>query len=105
DKRLSEHVRNQIKRYIALIEEAAGLEIKVGAMPDAPRQIGYLAAVAMQIDNVDKQKLLDCDTLHGILRGASMLLNRENSLLAWMVSSKGWPDQAQFGASGTLLPN
>lgn len=105
DKRLSEHVRNQIKRYIALIEEAAGLEIKVGAMPDAPRQIGYLAAVAMQIDNADKQKLLDCDTLHGILRGASMLLNRENSLLAWMVSSKGWPDQAQFGASGTLLPN
>jgi hypothetical protein len=33
------------------------------------------------------------------------LLRRENALLAWMARNKEWPDQAQFGPSGTLLPN
>lgn len=105
DTGLARHVRQQVKRYIDLIADAAGLQIRVGEMPSTPRKIGYLAAIAMQIDNADKQKLLDCDSTNEVLAAASTLLNRENALLTWMVGSKDWPDEAQFGPSGTLLPN
>jgi hypothetical protein len=74
-------------------------------MPTTSRQVAYLAAVAMQIDNAEKQKLLDSASMRDILLAEHTLLNRENALLTWMVGSKDWPEQVQFGVSGTLLPN
>lgn len=103
--RLTQQVRQQVVRYIELIAEAAGLRIQVDNVPEASQQVSYLAAVAMQIDNKEKQGLLDAASLHGILAAETALLNRENALLAWMARTKAWPEQAQFGASGSLLPN
>ncbi len=102
---LAQRVRMQVTRYIELIAEAAGLQIQVGAMPDTPQQVGYLAAVALQIDNDEKQELLGCSSLHKILVNEVALLSRENALLTWMASTKEWPGREQFGPSGTLLPN
>ncbi len=102
---LAQRVRTQVLRYIELIAEAAGLQIEMGETPETPRQVAYLAAVAMQIDNAEKQKLLDCASLGDILAAEHVLLNRENALLTWMVSTKDWPEQVQFGVSGQLLPN
>jgi Lon protease-like protein len=102
---LSVRVRAEVARYVELIAQAAGLQIQIEEIPDAPQQVGYLAAVAMQIDNKEKQDLLGSTSLEGILASESALLRRENALLTWMVGSKEWPGQAQFGPSGTLLPN
>ncbi len=102
---LAARVRRQIRRYIELIADAAGLQIQVDEVPERARQVGYLAAVAMQIDNAEKQKLLDSDSLHEILLDEMRLLNRENALLTWMIGTKHWPERVQFGVSGTLLPN
>jgi uncharacterized protein len=102
---LATTVRGQVTRYIRLIADAAGLEIQLDEMPETPRQVGYLAAVAMQIDNVEKQKLLDITSLQGVLLAEKDLLSRENALLNWMISTKEWSERVQFGASGTLLPN
>jgi uncharacterized protein len=102
---LARRVRDLIKRYVALIAEAAGLKIEIEQVPDTPQQLGYLAAVAMQVDNQEKQALLDNASLSSVLRMELALLNRENALLNWMVGSKSWPEQVQFGVSGTLLPN
>jgi Lon protease-like protein len=102
---LAERVRSKVQRYIELIAEAAGLQIQLEQMPDTPQQLGYLAAIAMQIDNKEKQELLTSRSLAAILARAMILLNRENALLTWMAASKEWPEQAQFGPSGTLLPN
>lgn len=102
---LSEQVRAGVARYIELIAEAAGLQIQVGEIPELPKQVGYLAAVAMQIDSDEKQALLGSPSLASILTAEVALLSRENALLTWMVGSKAWPEAAQFGPSGTLLPN
>jgi Lon protease-like protein len=102
---LTAQVRQRVVRYIELIAEAAGLRIQVDTVPDAPQQVGYLAAVAMQIDNREKQRLLGSVSLSGILAAERTLLNRENALLTWMARTKGWPGQAQFGHDGSLLPN
>lgn len=102
---LAERVRVQIGRYIELIAQAAGLQIQVGEIPEAPQQMGYLAAVALQVENAEKQALLDSSSLAKILADEITLLRRENALLDWMARNKEWPNQAQFGPSGTLLPN
>ena len=102
---LADRVRDSVSRYIKLIAEAAGLQIQVDAMPDAPQQIGYLAGVAMQIDNREKQEILAKSSLQEVLAREIQLLNRENALLRWMIAQRDWPGRAQFGASGTLLPN
>jgi uncharacterized protein len=102
---LANQVRDGVSRYIKLIAEAAGLKIQVDAMPDAPQQLGYLAGVAMQIDNREKQELLAKSSLQEVLAREIQLLNRENALLCWMIAQREWPGRAQFGASGTLLPN
>jgi uncharacterized protein len=102
---LVDQVRDGVSLYIKLIAEAAGLQIQVDAMPDAPQQLGYLAGVAMQIDNREKQELLAKSSLLEVLAREIQLLNRENALLRWMIAQRDWPGRAQFGVSGTLLPN
>ena len=102
---LTKRVRAQVGRYIELIAEAAGLTLQVGEIPETPQQVGYLAAVALQVENAEKQALLDSSSLAKILADEMSLLRRENALLTWMVRSKEWPERAQFGPSGTLLPN
>jgi Lon protease-like protein len=102
---LAERVRLQVRRYIELIAQAAGLQIQGGEIPETPQQMGYLAAVALQVENAEKQALLDSSSLAKILADEMNLLRRENALLTWMVRNKDWPDRAQFGPSGTLLPN
>ena len=102
---LADQVRDGVSRYIKLIAEAAGLQIKVDAMPDALQQLGYLAGVAMQIDNQEKQEILAKTSLQEVFASEIRLLNRENALLRWMITQRDWPGYAQFGASGTLLPN
>ena len=102
---LAHRVGQLVVRYIELIAEAAGLHIKVDTVPDTPQQVGYLAAVAMQIDNKEKQSLLDSASPADILSAETTLLNRENALLTWMTQTKDWPAQVQFGPSGWLLPN
>lgn len=103
--RLTELVRRRVGRYIQLIAGAAGLQIQIDEMPDTPQQVGYLAAVTMQIENTEKQELLSASSLGRILADEVFLLDRENALLTWMIDTKAWPERAQFGASGTLLPN
>jgi Lon protease-like protein len=98
-------VREQVKRYISLIADAAGLQIQIEEIPEAPEQVGYLAAVALQVDNREKQELLGCSSLTRILATELALLSRENTLLTWMAANKEWPGEVQFGPSGTLLPN
>ena len=98
-------MRGQVERYIKLIADAAGLQIQIEEIPSASQQVGYLAAVTMQIDNKEKQVLLGADSLDQMLADELKLLNRENALLTWMVGSKDWPETVQFGFSGTLMPN
>jgi Lon protease-like protein len=98
-------VRERVQRYVELIAEAAGLQILIEEIPSGAQQIGYLAAVTMQIDNKEKQELLGSVSVGQMLRRERALLNRENALLRWMSGSKEWPEAAQFGFSGTLLPN
>ncbi len=98
-------VRSRVERYVELIAEAAGLHIQIEEIPNAAQQIGYLAAVTMQIDNKEKQEILGSVSVAQMLRREMALLNRENALLTWMTGSKEWPESAQFGFNGTLLPN
>jgi Lon protease-like protein len=102
---LAHRVGQLAMRYIELIAEAAGLHIKVDTVPDTPQQVGYLAAVAMQIDNKEKQSLLDSASPADLLSAEITLLNRENALLTWMTQTKDWPARVQFGPSGWLMPN
>lgn len=98
-------VRDRVQQYITLIAEAAGLQIQIEEIPSGAQQIGYLAAVTMQIDNKEKQELLGSVSVSQMLRREMALLNRENALLTWMSGSKEWPESVQVGFSGTLLPN
>lgn len=102
---LANQVRENVLHYIKLIAEAAGLQIQVDAMPDVPQQLGYLAGIAMQVDNREKQEILAKSSLLEVLAREVQLLNRENALLRWMIAQRDWPGRVQFGASGTLLPN
>jgi uncharacterized protein len=102
---LVDAVRENVEHYIKLIAEAAGLQIQVDEMPDTPLKLGYLAGVAMQIDNREKQEILAISALQEVLAREVHLLHRENALLRWMIAQRDWPGSVQFGSSGTLLPN
>jgi len=102
---LTARVRSQVARYIELIAKAAGLGIQIAEMPQAPIQVSYLAAVAMQIDPAEKQTLLSSDSVAQLLATEIALLSRENALLTWMAGHRDWPEHARRGPSGTLLPN
>ena len=102
---LAARVRSRVERYIRLIADAAGLQIQMDQAPETPHQVGYLAAVAMQIGNQEKQEILDMAALSAVLSREIVLLDRENALLEWIIAHREWPSERQFGPGGTLLPN
>jgi uncharacterized protein len=79
--RLAAEVRDAFQRYAATLRQLAAQQPTVEELPDDPELLGYLAAAALQVETVHKQRLLEAPTAAGRLRMCLELLRREEALL------------------------
>lgn len=102
---LAQIVRPRILEYVDTISTASKSSLPLNKLPQDPTSLAFLVAMALQIDNSDKQKLLSLASIPEILTNENYLLWREVSLLQMMIDSREIIEKNTSGPTGWLFPN
>lgn len=98
-------VRPKVIEYVELLSKASQMHLKLDRLPEDPTTLAYLVAIALQVNNAEKQKLLQMPGIPELLDRERYLLSRELLLLQHMVSTQREVEAMSFGVSGTIFPN
>ena len=88
---LSGHVRGRLRRYVALLAKASGIQIEANDLPDEATELACLTAIALQVDQLEKQDLLISPSIVALLDKEIDLLRREVRMLQVVLKSHGRP--------------
>jgi len=102
---LAQRVRPKIIEYVDAISDASQSTLPLNKLPDDPAHLAFLIAMALRIDNDDKQKLLALPGVPEILAREDYLLWRETALLHHMLQTQGALETLSAGPTGHLFAN
>jgi Lon protease-like protein len=86
-----DRVRDRLRRYVALLSDAAGAPLEMNDLPDEATELACLTAAALQVDQLEKQDLLISASIVELLDKEVGLLRREVRMLQVMLKSRGRP--------------
>jgi Lon protease-like protein len=98
-------VRPMIMEYVDLLSKASQTDLKLDRLPEDPMTLAYLVAIALQVDNEHKQKLLALPGVPEMLDYERYLLSRELLLLRFMVQTQGSLAEMSSGPTGYIFLN
>jgi Lon protease-like protein len=98
-------VRPKIIEYVSLLSKASQTELKLDRLPEEPTTLAFLVAIALQVDNEGKQKLLAMAGIPEMLDRERYLLSCEILLLRYMVETQGDLAEMSSGTTGYLFAN
>lgn len=81
-----------VQRYVARLQEGGQMQIKPEQLPRDPAALGFLSAVILQIENTQKQKLLEIIDTSEFLKELVTVYRREVTLLDIMLQSASSSD-------------
>lgn len=96
-------VRALFRQYLSLLAQAQGHRIDVEAVPDDPRTLALLVAMALQLPLPQKQRLLSQPTVSRMLWAERAIMRREQLLLGHILQTQ--TEQWEGGYSGYLAKN
>ena len=83
--RLAEHLardlRPKVLEYVELLSEASKTELRLDRLPEDATTLALLVAIALQVDNEEKQALLEMSHVPEMLARERYLLSLETMLL------------------------
>lgn len=92
-----------LRQYLSLLDQAQGHEIKIDEVPDDPRGLALLVAIALQIPMIQKQGLLAQPNVPEMLAAERAILRREEKILEFVIRTQD--GQWEGGFSGFLAKN
>lgn len=93
-------LKRSMTRYLKVLEEAGRIQPGTRKMPSDPQTLGSLAAVMLHdISLLQRQALLEAETLHGMFSELQTLYRREIVLLEAMLTEPGDDQIAPFSAN------
>lgn len=98
-------VRPKIIEYVELLSKAAQTQLVLDRLTDDPTMLAFLVAIALQVGNDEKQKLLEMPGIPEMLDRERYLLSRELLLLQHMVTTQREVEAMSIGSSGYIFPN
>lgn len=101
----AERVRPKIMRYVELMTEATGVQLQLDQLPNDPTTLAFLTAIALQVNNEDKQRILSLAGIPEILDMGNYLLGRELQILEYMINSQDVVQSLTGGPTGYLFAN
>jgi Lon protease-like protein len=100
-----EIVKQRIFAYVDLISAATNTKMRLERVPDDPKAIAFLVASALQVDNHERQRLLETPGVPELLMREQRLLSRELLLMRHMVDTQSSIMQMGMGPTGYIFPN
>jgi Lon protease-like protein len=88
---LADNVRDRLRRYVDLLSKASGVQMEANDLPDEPTELACLTAIALQIEQLEKQDLLTSPSIVALLSKEVDLLRREMRMLQVVLHSTGRP--------------
>jgi len=98
-------VRPKIHEYVTLLGKASKTELKLDRLPEEPATLAFLVAIALQLDNTQKQKLLAMPGVPEILDRERYLLSFEILLLRYMIETQEGLAEMSSGPTGYIFAN
>lgn len=98
-------VRPKIFEYISLLSKASRTELKLDRLSEEPTTLACLVAIALQVDNSEKQKLLALPGVPEILDRERYLLSCETLLLRYMIQTQDSLAEMSSGPTGYIFAN
>ncbi|MEM7128790.1 MAG: LON peptidase substrate-binding domain-containing protein [Chloroflexota bacterium] len=102
---LAQKVRPRILSYVNAIASASRSTLPLNKLPEDPTSLAFLVAMALQVENEDKQKLLSLPSIPDILAHENYMLWREVSLLEHMLQTHAVVEEQTAGPTGWVFPN
>lgn len=103
--RLTEKVKGRILEYVELISAASKVKMRLDRVPEDPKSMAFLVASALQVDNRERQALLEMPGITQMLARELHLLSRELMLMHHMVDTQPSIAQMGMGPTGYIFPN
>jgi len=91
------------EQYLNLLVKAQGHRMEIEQVPEEPRALALLVAIALQVPMVEKQYLLCRPSVADLLRAEQLMLQREKLLLEYISDTQA--EQWEGGYSGYLAKN
>lgn len=98
-------VRPKIIEYVEILSKASGTELKLDRLPEDPTTLAFLVAIALQVNNKDKQELLELVGIPEILDRERYLLSVETLLLQHMIETQNDLSDMSSGPTGYIFSN
>lgn len=102
---MAHRVRPKVIEYVELLSKASDSDLKLDRLPEDPMTLAYLVAIALQVNNQEKQRLLEMTGVPEMLDRARYLLSYETMLLEHMVATQDDLAGMSSGPTGTIFPN
>jgi hypothetical protein len=84
-------VRGRLRRYVEMLSQASGVKLEASDLPDEPTELACLTAIALQVEQIEKQDLLASPSIATLLDKEVGLLRRELRMLQVILQSKHHP--------------
>jgi len=81
------------------------IDLKLDRLPEDPTTLAFLAAIALQVNNEEKQKILELPGIPEMLDRERYLLSLEIMLLRHMIKTQESVDEMSSGPTGYIFPN
>jgi len=88
---LLDTVRGRLRRYVEMLSQASGVQLEASDLPDEPTELACLTAIALQVEQTEKQELLTCPSIVTLLDKEVGLLRRELRALQVILHSRNRP--------------
>ena len=88
---LVQSVRDRLRRYVGMLSRASGISLEADDLPEQPAALACLTAIALQVAQTEKQKLLTSPSITALLFKEAGLLRRELRALQVMLRSRVRP--------------
>lgn len=102
---LARRVRPRVLEYVELLSDASSTRLRLDRLPDDPKALSLLVAIALQVSNEEKQQLLETAGVPEMLNRERRLLSVETMLLRHMMATQTDVESMGAGITGYLFPN
>jgi Lon protease-like protein len=102
---LSQKLRPKLLEYVDLLSEATNAKMRLDRIPEDPKMLAYMVAIALQVDNAEKQRLLEQTSVPQLLNREQHLMSREVLLTRYMAETQGDLGAMSGGPTGYVFAN
>lgn len=102
---MAHKVRPLVLRYVDILSSASNTNLRLDRLPEDPKALAVLVSIALQVNNDEKQRLLEIASVPEMLDHQRYLLSLETKLMGHMMETQSDIERMGIGSTGYIFPN